>query len=91
MLQGGKIVYGKSALLIDCMIRDRSDKGARLKVANAADVPEIIRLFTIGENVITAARVIWRSEREVGVEFTSEAEAIRDSVDAKIRALRVHA
>ena len=91
MLQGGKIVYGRSALLIDCMIRDRSDEGARLKVANAAEVPDRIRLFVIGENAVTAARVIWRSAREVGIEFTGEAETVHDSVDPKIRALRVHA
>ena len=91
MLQGGKIVYGRSALLIDCMIRDRTEAGARLKVSNAGEVPETLRLFVTDENSITPARVVWRSEREIGVEFTGDPEKVRDSTDPKIRALRVHA
>lgn len=91
MLQGGKIVYGRSALLIDCMIRDRTEAGARLKVSNAGEVPETLRLFVTDENTITAAHVVWRSEREIGVEFTGDPEKVHDSTDAKIRALRVHA
>lgn len=90
MLQAGKIVYGKDALLIDCMIRDRTDNGARLKVADSKDVPEQIRLFIAGENTITNSKVIWRSEREIGIEFTGAAEPVRESHDAKIRLLRVH-
>ncbi|AXS40720.1 PilZ domain-containing protein [Breoghania sp. L-A4] len=91
MLQGGKIVYGMNNLLIDCMIRDRTDMGARLKVAISADVPNQIRLFVTGDNALTPARIIWRSEREIGIEFTGPAEPIHDAADLQLRALRVHA
>lgn len=91
MLQGGKIVFGKNNLLIDCMIRDRTEMGARLKVAISTDVPNHIRLFITGDNALTPARIVWRSEREIGVEFTGPAEPIRDVADPQLRALRVHA
>ena len=91
MLQGGKIVYGKNNLLIDCMIRDRTDMGARLKVAETTDVPNQIRLFVTGDNALTPARIIWRSEREVGIEFTGAAEPIHGLADLQLRALRGHA
>ncbi|WP_319773606.1 PilZ domain-containing protein [Breoghania sp.] len=88
MLQGGKIVYGRSALLIDCMIRDLSEEGARLKVSNARDVPDNIRLFNSGEKTIIDATVMWRSPREVGVQFTGRFQSVIDDPDPKIRNLR---
>ena len=90
MLQGGKIVYGRSALLIDCMIRDLSDEGARLKVANARDVPDNIRLFNSGDNTLIDATVVWRSPREVGVLFSGQYSSVTESDDPKIRNLRFH-
>ncbi|MDJ0930856.1 PilZ domain-containing protein [Breoghania sp.] len=90
MLQGGKIVYGRSALLIDCMIRDLSEEGARLKVANARDVPDNIRLFNSGDNMLVDAEVVWRSPREVGIPFDGRLIAISESDDPKIRNLRFH-
>ena len=90
MLQGGKIVYGRSALLIDCMIRDLSDEGARLKVANARDVPDNIRLFNSSDNTVIDAEVVWRSPREVGIRFNGQFSSIIESTDPKIRNLRFH-
>ncbi|PTW60464.1 PilZ domain-containing protein [Breoghania corrubedonensis] len=90
MLQGGKIVYGRSALLIDCMIRDLSEEGARLKVASARDVPDNIRLFNSGDNTVIDAEVVWRSPREVGIRFNGKVSPISESDDPKIRNLRFH-
>lgn len=90
MLQGGKIVYGRSALLIDCTIRDLSDEGARLKVTNAHDVPDNIRLFNSGDNTVVDARVVWRSPREIGIVFNGKVTPISEVDDPKIRNLRVH-
>ncbi|MEI2387788.1 PilZ domain-containing protein [Breoghania sp. JC706] len=90
MLQGGKIVYGRSALLIDCLIRDLSEEGARLKVANARDVPDNIRLFNSGDNTLIDAEVVWRSPREVGIRFNGTYSSVTESDDPKIRNLRFH-
>lgn len=91
MLQGGKIVYGRGALLIDCMIRDLSDEGARLKVTDSHDVPDNVRLFITGDELVVDAKVVWRSPREVGILFIGKMISIRESDDPKIRNLRVHA
>lgn len=91
MLQSGKIIYGKSVMIIECVIRDRSDDGARLKVSSTSDVPTQFRLFFQDSNTLRAARVVWKTDREIGIEFTGDAEDVRTAEDLKIRALRVHA
>lgn len=63
--------YGLSAP-IDCAIRDLSETGARLVVANAAAIPEIIDLI-VPATPVQRCRVVWRKETQMGVAFVPEA------------------
>jgi hypothetical protein len=52
-----------------CTVRDISPTGAALDVANAAKVPNHFTLVMEMESAARSCAVIWRKERQLGVEF----------------------
>ena len=44
-LRSGKLLDPRNALLIDCQIYDRSEKGARIRLIGECPVPRSIRLY----------------------------------------------
>ncbi|MEP3277695.1 MAG: PilZ domain-containing protein [Stappiaceae bacterium] len=88
MLKGGKIVFGGGSFIMDCTIRNLTGSGAKLRVSDSKDVPENIQLFTKSDEKITAGKVIWRTTRELGVEFSGEPVPVREASDPRIRSLR---
>ncbi len=66
----GKILL-PSGGAIDCIVRDRSTSGARLKLENAVGIPDefILHVETTGER--HAVRIVWRRMREVGIHFAN--------------------
>ena len=67
VLLTGKIVLDTGGV-IDCTIRDRSNSGARLKVASVIGIPDKFALL-IGTDERHAANVTWRKQGELGVHF----------------------
>ena len=68
-----RALKGASAILpgggiIDCVVKDLSDTGARLQVVNALSVPERFELLIPGAKSVQVT-VVWRKERMVGVRF----------------------
>lgn len=51
------------------IVRDKSDRGARIEVGHATSMPSRIIVFSpsIGDGV--HARVCWRRDREIGIRF----------------------
>jgi hypothetical protein len=72
VLKGAKIVYMNQWSVSDCTVRDMSLTGAKLICGNAMQVPSTFRLLLPSENTIQDARVAWRREGMIGIEFTSE-------------------
>jgi PilZ domain len=68
----GRIYFNNRRSSIDCLIRDYSDTGARLKLSETAAVPEAIELYVPNKEEIHRARVEWRSGNEMGVSFGEE-------------------
>jgi hypothetical protein len=67
-LKAGKIVYGeKDAVTIDCIVRNLSDKGARLQVPLSVMIPANFRLAVGG--VVRSVAVAWRKGDLMGVRF----------------------
>jgi hypothetical protein len=56
----------------DCVVRDISKRGARLRVLDASLIPEHFELLIKDTGETRPARVRWRRKDEVGVEFTPE-------------------
>ena len=58
--------------IFDCVVRDISKRGARLRVLDASAVPDHFELLLKETGETRPARVRWRRKDEVGVEFTPE-------------------
>ncbi|WP_421695203.1 PilZ domain-containing protein [Aestuariivirga sp.] len=72
VLKRGKIVFNSSKSVIDCMIRDLSQGGARLACSQTANLPETFSLVSVSERELREVRIAWRQIGEVGVQFVSE-------------------
>src|SRR5262245_16316068 len=65
----GRIYFNNRRSSIDCLIRDYSETGARLKFSETITVPEAIELFVPNREETYRARVQWRSGNEMGIAF----------------------
>lgn len=66
-LKGGKIVLKKSGSVLDCTVRNMSEIGASLHVANTVAVPDEFKL-QIGGGTRSCV-IIWRRLDRIGVRF----------------------
>jgi len=68
VLKAAKIGFNRGSI-IDCTVRNMSETGALLQVASPLGIPDSFDLMLDGEKTLWACRVIWRKERQIGVEF----------------------
>ncbi len=65
------IVYGSGQLKTECFIRNLSSSGAKLELhGSVGAIPNSFDLITAGHRP-HACRVVWRSLKELGVQFSS--------------------
>jgi hypothetical protein len=65
----GRIYFNNRRATLDCLIRDLSEAGARLKLSEAVAVPEAMELYIPNREEVHRARVEWRNGDEIGVSF----------------------
>ena len=68
VFKGAKLVLGTSSL-IDCVVRNMTNAGARIQIANTVELPEAFGLSFDGGYTVKPCRIVWRSVTEIGVEF----------------------
>jgi hypothetical protein len=68
-LKGAKIAFNQHRSVIDCVVRNLTDVGAMLKVPSTVGIPERFDFRFDHERSYRPARVIWRREDTLGVEF----------------------
>jgi hypothetical protein len=73
-LKSAKVVHLTKWLVVDCAVRDISATGAKLQCKDQMAVPNEIRFLLVSDNTIRKAKVAWRRDDLIGIEFTSEAE-----------------
>lgn len=66
--KGGRIVYGNAGRVVNCLIRDLSHTGARLKVNAPFDCPEQVTLQIV-DGPSYKCRVVRHEGTELAVEF----------------------
>ncbi len=88
VLKEGKIIFADGMRVIDCTIRDMSDAGARLLIANTVGVPETFHLFEKSSGMIHPATVIWRQPSAIGVKFDAPPTSVHDSANRRFARLR---
>jgi hypothetical protein len=65
----GCIYFNKRRSVMDCLVRDISDAGARLIFSEAVNVPDVVELYIPQKEETLRAEVQWRQGGEVGVAF----------------------
>jgi hypothetical protein len=68
VLKGAKIVLGATSVL-DCVVRDLTNGGARIKIPNAVDIPEDVAITLDGGRTCRPCHVAWRGLHETGLDF----------------------
>jgi PilZ domain len=72
VLKGAKILALDRWTVVDCTVRDISETGAKLLCGDPMAIANEVRFLLPTENTIRNARVVWRRETMIGIEFTSE-------------------
>ena len=58
---------------IDCIVRDMSETGAKIKIVSTANIPHKFRLLITMDNTIRPVQMAWKHNDTIGVAFTGEA------------------
>ncbi len=72
VLKSAKIISMNYVSVLDCTVRDLSETGAKLICADPLSVANVFRFMLPAENTIRDARVVWRRNGMLGIEFTGE-------------------
>jgi uncharacterized protein YceH (UPF0502 family) len=78
----GRIYFNNRRSSVDCLVRDFTDVGARLKFSESVTVPEALELYIPNREEMRRARVIWRTKNEMGVVFGEEHQSPSIAPDA---------
>ena len=68
VLKGAKLFFGSSSM-IDCVVRNFTNVGARIEIPNTVELPEAFGLTFDGGYSLRPCRIVWRRSNETGVEF----------------------
>jgi GGDEF domain-containing protein len=65
----GRIIFGDGFSTIDCMIRDLSQRGARISVEDQLSVPSRFSFAVLDSGEVYIAARRWQRGRSIGLEF----------------------
>jgi hypothetical protein len=70
VLNGGKLVLNDGKGVIDCVVRDMNEKGAKVRLTDATVLPENVELLVSKNQMLYPAEVRWNRNSEAGLQFT---------------------
>ena len=89
---GGRLLYDRRRLTVDCTARNTSAVGAMLRVPAETALPEILEFELAGKEGPQLARLRWRRGDLIGIEFVGTPEAndalVRAQLEEQIAILR---
>jgi hypothetical protein len=71
----GCIYFNNRRSVLDCLVRDLSDDGARIIFSHTVNVPDVVELYIPQREQTLRAHVKWRRGDDVGLDFTNRAAA----------------
>jgi hypothetical protein len=71
-LKAGRIVFNQKSSVFDCTVRNLSRTGACLDVPSSIGIPAAFELVIEAVGTALSCRVVWRSDRRIGVQFSTE-------------------
>ena len=84
-------VLAEDGRVIDCLVRDFSESGAKIELPASTKLPNTIDLFFPLRQETFRAHVRWRGDKEIGLTFENPASATpTDPVQAKLVARLLH-
>ena len=84
----GMIYFNNRRNVVDCLIRDISEYGARLIFSDTVTVPDALDVYIPQKEQTLRAHVIWRNGLEIGVAF-AQVEQVESGTAAGDLAERV--
>jgi len=97
----GFVYVSRKRGALACLIRDLSEKGARIIFSDTVTLPDVLELYIPQRDQTLRARVQWRRNDEIGLNFIESPRAIEPShspneiiqrmalLEAEIAALRM--
>ena len=70
--KGGRVIFGNRLCTFDCVVRDRSERGARLKIVAPEFVPNNFFLNIPKDAFEAEVEVRHRTDDEIGVELSPQ-------------------
>jgi len=86
----GRIFFSNRRTSVDCLIRDFSEHGARLKFSNTTVTPDMVELFIPAKEESYRAKVIWRNADEIGVGFDGDETSLAPGTPSADWSARIH-
>ena len=84
----GKVVFGLLAgRSLDCVIRDLSPSGAKVRLAGAEPLPKSVWLLDVCHGLAFQAQVVWSRDRDAGLKFT-QTRILTDEQAPEFKAIR---
>jgi hypothetical protein len=68
----GRLYFNNRRSSLDCLVRDISSQGAKLKVSDSIAIPEMVELHIPNKDETYRAKVQWRTGLEIGVTFEND-------------------
>ena len=67
----GFVYVSRKRGALACLVRDLSEKGARIVFSNTVTLPDVVELYIPQREQTLRARVEWRRNDEIGLGFTA--------------------
>ncbi len=71
----GCIYFNNRRSVLDCLVRDLTDDGARIIFSHTVNVPDIVELYIPQKEQTLRAHVKWRRGDDVGLDFVNRPAA----------------
>jgi hypothetical protein len=84
----GKVVFGLLASRsLDCVIRDLSPSGAKIRLAGPELLPNVVWLLDLCRGQASEAQVVWARDRDAGLKFL-RTRSLSEEIAPDFRAMR---
>ena len=85
----GCLYFNNGRASATCLIRNISDRGARILISHTLNIPDIVELYVTQKAQTIRARVEWRRDDELGLSFAEDRDETNASKEFKELVARV--
>lgn len=76
VLLAGRLVMGEAQAVLACSIRNLSNFGARVLLAEGHTAPDIVHLIEVRNGLVYKAEVVWRDYPAIGLAFLDRRDMV---------------